>query len=195
MAKKVLTVIKLQISAGSANPAPPVGPALGQHGVNIGQFVTQFNEKTKDQRGMMIPVVISVFNDRSFTFEIKSPPAAVPTPSSVLSGWPRTGRLRPGTLRRLMGWRGLANVTKVELGNNTFDREAMAALLSSPHTRRLTTLHLGSGHIQSEALESLAHSTALARLRDVTVPADASEAVLAALRQRFGPRLAHDLFG
>ena len=69
--------IKLQIPGGQATPAPPVGPALGQHGVNIGQFVTQFNERTKDQRGMMIPVVISVFSDRSFTFEIKSPPAAV----------------------------------------------------------------------------------------------------------------------
>ena len=77
MAKQVTAQVKLQCPGGQATPAPPVGPALGQHGVNIGQFVTQFNEKTKDQRGMMIPVVISVFNDRSFTFEIKSPPAAV----------------------------------------------------------------------------------------------------------------------
>jgi large subunit ribosomal protein L11 len=77
MAKQVTAQVKLQCPGGQATPAPPVGPALGQHGVNIGQFVTQFNDKTKDQRGMMIPVVISVFNDRSFTFEIKSPPAAV----------------------------------------------------------------------------------------------------------------------
>src|SRR5450432_4459813 len=77
MAKQITAQVKLQCPGGQATPAPPVGPALGQHGVNIGQFVTQFNEKTKDQRGMMIPVVISVFNDRSFTFEIKSPPAAV----------------------------------------------------------------------------------------------------------------------
>jgi large subunit ribosomal protein L11 len=75
--KRVTGLIKLQIKAGAANPAPPIGPALGQHGVNIGQFVSQFNDKTKDQRGMMIPVVISVYNDRSFTFEIKSPPAAI----------------------------------------------------------------------------------------------------------------------
>jgi large subunit ribosomal protein L11 len=77
MAKQVTAQVKLQCPGGQATPAPPVGPALGQHGVNIGQFVTQFNDKTKDQRGMMIPVVISVYNDRSFTFEIKSPPAAV----------------------------------------------------------------------------------------------------------------------
>jgi len=77
MAKVVTAQVKLQCPGGQATPAPPVGPALGQHGVNIGQFVSQFNDKTKDQRGMMIPVVISVFNDRSFTFEIKSPPAAV----------------------------------------------------------------------------------------------------------------------
>jgi large subunit ribosomal protein L11 len=77
MAKQITAQVKLQCPGGQATPAPPVGPALGQHGVNIGQFVTQFNDKTKDQRGMMIPVVISAFNDRSFTFEIKSPPAAV----------------------------------------------------------------------------------------------------------------------
>lgn len=77
MAKQVTAQIRLQVPGGSATPAPPVGPALGQHGVNIGQFVSQFNDRTKDQRGMMIPVVISVFSDRTFTFEIKSPPAAV----------------------------------------------------------------------------------------------------------------------
>src|SRR5215470_9094678 len=77
MAKVVTAQIRLQCPGGSATPAPPVGPALGQHGVNIGQFVSQFNDRTKDMRGMTIPVVISVFNDRSFTFEIKSPPAAV----------------------------------------------------------------------------------------------------------------------
>ena len=77
MAKQATAQVKLQCPGGQATPAPPVGPALGQHGVNIGQFVSQFNDKTKDQRGMMIPVVITVFSDRSFTFEIKSPPAAV----------------------------------------------------------------------------------------------------------------------
>src|SRR5271157_5511454 len=77
MAKQVTAQVRLQVTGGQATPAPPVGPALGQHGVNIGQFVSQFNDRTKDQRGMMIPVVISVYNDRSFTFEIKSPPAAI----------------------------------------------------------------------------------------------------------------------
>jgi large subunit ribosomal protein L11 len=77
MAKQVTTQIRLQVPGGQATPAPPVGPALGQHGVNIGQFVSQFNDKTKDQRGITVPVVITVYSDRTFTFEVKSPPAAV----------------------------------------------------------------------------------------------------------------------
>ncbi len=77
MAKKVVGQIKLQIPAGQANPAPPVGPALGQHGVNIMAFCKEFNAATKDQGGMIIPVVIKVYQDKSFTFITKSPPAAV----------------------------------------------------------------------------------------------------------------------
>jgi large subunit ribosomal protein L11 len=77
MAKQVTAQIRLQVPGGQATPAPPVGPALGQHGVNIGAFVTQFNDKTKEMRGITVPVVITVYNDRSFTFEVKSPPAAV----------------------------------------------------------------------------------------------------------------------
>jgi large subunit ribosomal protein L11 len=77
MAKKITGMIKLQIPAGQANPAPPVGPALGQHGVNIMAFCKEFNAKTKDQPGMVIPVVITVFQDKSFTFITKSPPASV----------------------------------------------------------------------------------------------------------------------
>tara|TARA_B100000029_G_scaffold46974_1_gene43174 strand:+ start:299 stop:724 length:426 start_codon:yes stop_codon:yes gene_type:complete len=77
MAKKVSGFIKLQISAGQANPAPPVGPALGQHGVNIMEFCKAFNAATQDQAGMIIPVVITVYADRSFTFITKTPPAAV----------------------------------------------------------------------------------------------------------------------
>jgi len=77
MAKRVMTNIKLQIPAGQANPAPPVGPALGQHGLNIMDFCKMFNDKTKDQMGMITPVVITVYSDRSFTFVTKTPPAAV----------------------------------------------------------------------------------------------------------------------
>jgi large subunit ribosomal protein L11 len=77
MAKKVMTMIKLQIKAGQANPAPPVGPALGQHGLNIMEFCNAFNERTKDRAGLVIPVVITVFQDRSFSFITKTPPAAV----------------------------------------------------------------------------------------------------------------------
>jgi len=75
--KKLKALVKLQVPAGQATPAPPVGPALGQHGVNIMDFVRQFNDRTKDQQGMIIPVVISIFEDRSFTFITKTPPAAV----------------------------------------------------------------------------------------------------------------------
>ncbi|GAU07553.1 50S ribosomal protein L11 [Desulfoplanes formicivorans] len=77
MAKKVLAKIKLQIPAGAANPSPPVGPALGQHGVNIMEFCKAFNAKTQEDKGMIIPVVITVFQDRSFTFITKTPPASV----------------------------------------------------------------------------------------------------------------------
>lgn len=76
MAKKILTKIKLQIPAGQANPAPPIGPALGQHGLNISQFCKDFNEKTKDKMGDITPVEITVFEDRSYTFILKTPPAA-----------------------------------------------------------------------------------------------------------------------
>jgi large subunit ribosomal protein L11 len=77
MAKKVIGQIKLQLPAGKATPAPPVGPALGQHGVNIMEFVKQFNAKTADQAGLIIPAVITVYADRSFTFILKTPPASV----------------------------------------------------------------------------------------------------------------------
>ncbi|MBI2885103.1 MAG: 50S ribosomal protein L11 [Candidatus Omnitrophica bacterium] len=77
MAKKIKALIKLYCPAGQANPAPPVGPALGQHGVNIMEFCKKFNEQTKGREGLVLPVVISVFEDRSFTFIIKSPPVSV----------------------------------------------------------------------------------------------------------------------
>jgi large subunit ribosomal protein L11 len=77
VAKKVVAIVKLQCPAGQANPSPPVGPALGQHGVNIMEFCKAFNARTQEQAGLIIPAVISIYADRSFTFELKTPPAAV----------------------------------------------------------------------------------------------------------------------
>ena len=77
MAKKVVAIVKLQCPAGQANPSPPVGPALGQHGVNIMEFCKAFNARTQDQAGLIIPSIITIYADRSFTFELKTPPAAV----------------------------------------------------------------------------------------------------------------------
>jgi large subunit ribosomal protein L11 len=77
MAKKVVAVVKLQCPAGAANPSPPVGPALGQHGVNIMEFCKAFNARTQDKQGLIIPALITVYADRTFTFELKTPPAAV----------------------------------------------------------------------------------------------------------------------
>ncbi len=77
MAKEVVVKVKLQAPGGQATPAPPIGPALGQHGINIGQFVSQFNERTKELNGTIVPVVITLYKDKSFSFEVKSPPAAV----------------------------------------------------------------------------------------------------------------------
>ena len=77
MAKKVIAIVKLQCPAGQANPSPPVGPALGQHGVNIMEFCKTFNARTQDKAGLIIPAVVTIYADRSFTFELKTPPAAV----------------------------------------------------------------------------------------------------------------------
>ena len=102
MAKKVTAVIRLQIPAGAANPAPPVGPALGQAGVNIMGFCKEFNAATQSQAGMVIPVVISVYQDRSFTFVTKSPPAAVliKKVANLASGSKAPGRESAGKITR-----------------------------------------------------------------------------------------------
>ena len=102
MAKKVIKIIKLQIPAGQANPAPPVGPALGQHGVNIMEFCKAFNAQTQDQAGTTIPVVITVYEDRSFTFITKTPPAAVLIKEALnlQSGSGEPNREKVGTLSR-----------------------------------------------------------------------------------------------
>lgn len=100
MAKKVTGIIKLQVAAGQANPAPPVGPALGQQGLNIMQFCNQFNEATKDQTGLILPVVITVYHDKSFTFITKTPPAAVllKKAANLAKGSPEPNREKAGAV-------------------------------------------------------------------------------------------------
>jgi large subunit ribosomal protein L11 len=102
MAKEITAKIKLQCPAGQATPAPPVGPALGSHGVNIAAFVKEFNDRTRDQMGMIIPVVISVYKDRSFDFILKSPPAAVllKKAAGVEKGASTVGTQTVGTVTR-----------------------------------------------------------------------------------------------
>lgn len=102
MAKKVEAIIKLQIPAGKATPAPPIGPALGQKGVNIMQFCNEFNKKTKDQDGILIPVVITVYADKSFTFEIKTPPvsALIKKALNIEKGSGEPNKVKVGRLSR-----------------------------------------------------------------------------------------------
>jgi len=102
MAKKVIANIKLQVPAGQANPSPPIGPALGQHGVNIMEFCKSFNAKTQGQEGMIIPVVITVFADRSFTYVTKTPPASVllKRAAKIAKGSSTPSRERVGTVTR-----------------------------------------------------------------------------------------------
>ena len=102
MAKKVRAIVKIQINAGKASPAPPVGPALGGHGINIMQFVKEYNERTADQAGLIIPAEITVFEDRSFTFVTKTPPAAdlLRKAAGVPSGSGTPNKTKVGTVTR-----------------------------------------------------------------------------------------------
>lgn len=102
MAKEVVATIKLQCPGGQATPAPPVGPALGQHGINIGQFVKEFNDRTRDKNGLIVPVVIQVYKDRTYSFELKSPPASVllKKAAGVASGANTPGSQVVGTVTR-----------------------------------------------------------------------------------------------
>lgn len=129
MAKEVSNVIKLQAPGGQATPAPPVGPALGQHGVNIGQFVSQFNEATKELNGMTVPVEITVYTDRTFTFVVKSPPAAVLLKDAAGlakgSGTPNT--VKVGTVT----WDQCRQIAERKLADlNAFDVEAGAKVVA-----------------------------------------------------------------
>jgi len=128
MAKKIVGQIKLQIQAGAANPAPPVGPALGQHGVNIMEFCNAYNQATQDQRGNVIPVEISVYEDRSFTFVLKTPPAAelIKKAAGVKkgSGVPHTNKVANITPEQVLQ---IAEQKKSDLNAN--DIEAAAKII------------------------------------------------------------------
>jgi large subunit ribosomal protein L11 len=125
MAKKVLTEIKLQAVGGQASPAPPVGPALGQHGVNIMEFVKAFNAQTQGDAGTVIPVVITVYEDRSFTFVTKSPPAAVLIKQalSLDSGSAEPNRTKVGTITETQ-LREIAETKMKDLNANDVDAAA-----------------------------------------------------------------------
>jgi large subunit ribosomal protein L11 len=127
--KKVVGKIKLQIPAGKANPAPPIGPALGQHGVNIMQFCKEYNSKTADQAGMIVPVEITVFADRSFTFILKTPPAAVLLRKSanIEKGSAQPNKTKVATLTRAQ-IRDIAKIKMPDLNATTLEAaESMIA--------------------------------------------------------------------
>ena len=122
MAKKIIAQIKLQIPAGQANPSPPIGPALGQHGVNIMEFCKSYNAKTSAQEGTIIPVLITVYADRSFTFVTKTPPASVliKQAAQLAKGAKETGREKVGSITKAQ----LADIAKQKMPDlNTVDVE------------------------------------------------------------------------
>ena len=131
MAKKVMTQIKLQIPAGKANPSPPVGPALGQHGVNIMEFCKAYNAKTQDKEGLIVPVVITVYADRSFSFITKTPPAAVLLKKAAGivkgSGEPNKTKVGKVTMDQV---REIAEAKKADLNANDVD-QAMKIIMGT----------------------------------------------------------------
>ena len=133
MAKKVVAIVKLQCPAGAANPSPPVGPALGQHGVNIMEFCKAFNARTQDKVGLIIPAVITVYADRSFTFELKTPPAAVllKKAAKVEKGSGEPNRVKVATVTKAQV-REIAQLKLPDLNANDID----AAMLIIAGTAR-----------------------------------------------------------
>ncbi len=123
MAKKVLAVVKLQCVAGQANPSPPVGPALGQHGANIMEFCKTFNARTQDQAGLIIPAHVTIYQDSSFTFELKSPPASVLLKKAAKiekgSGEPNRDKVAKVTTAQL---REIAEIKKADLNAHDIDQ-------------------------------------------------------------------------
>ncbi len=129
MSKKIINVVKLQLPAGAANPAPPVGPALGAAGVNIMGFCKEFNAKTKDQAGLILPVVISVYADRTFSFILKSPPAAVllKKAAGVAKGSGTPNREMVGQVSR----KQLAEIAKTKMNDlNAIDEDAAINIIA-----------------------------------------------------------------
>ena len=129
MAKKVVSIVKLQCPAGQANPSPPVGPALGQHGVNIMEFCKAFNARTQDKAGLIIPAIVTVFADRSFTFELKTPPAAVllRKAAKIEKGSGEPNRIKVGTVTRNQ-LREIAEIKMPDL--NAHDVEAAMRIVA-----------------------------------------------------------------
>ncbi len=129
MAKPVDSLIKLQIKAGQANPAPPIGPALGQHGVNIMEFCKQFNAATQDRMGLVLPVVISVYRDKTFSFIVKSPPAAV-----LLKKAAGIEKGSGDSIRQLVGavtWEDCRNIAQQKMEDlNAFDLDKAASMIA-----------------------------------------------------------------
>jgi len=138
MAKKIDSFIKLQITAGKANPSPPVGPALGQKGVNIMEFCKQFNAKTQDKEGMIIPVIITVYTDKSFTFITKTPPAAILLKklSKVEKGSPESNRTKVGKVTKTQ----LKEIAEIKMKDlNAFDIDhAMSMIAGTARSMGLT---------------------------------------------------------
>jgi large subunit ribosomal protein L11 len=129
MAKKVVAMIKLAINAGKANPAPPIGPALGQHGVNIMMFCKEYNARTSDQAGMVVPVEISVYEDRSFTFILKTPPASklIAKAAGIESGSGEPNSKKVGSISRAQ----LEDIAKVKMPDlNAIDIEGAMKIIA-----------------------------------------------------------------
>lgn len=135
MAKKLLTKIKLQIPAGQANPAPPVGPALGQHGLNIQEFCTKFNEASKDKMGEITPVEISVYEDRTFTFIMKSPPASelIKKFAKIQKGSGKPLTQKVGTLSK----EDLAEIAKIKMTDLNTDNVEQAMKIIAGTARQM----------------------------------------------------------
>jgi len=131
MAKEITAVVKLQVAAGAANPAPPIGPALGQHGVNIMEFCKQFNARTQAQAGLVIPAVITIYKDRSFTFILKTPPAAVLLKRAAGiakgSGVPNRNKVAKVTMAQV---REIAELKKPDLNANDLEH-AMSMVMGT----------------------------------------------------------------